>query len=183
MSRTPHRLLSVALAALAATPARAADPPDLLKYLPARANAVVVINLDAILASPRAVKGGWGKLDHTEYLAGAIPINPRIARAAVAKELHPHAAARGEAFAAVWTKQPLDADKLVKMTSGEAVTAGGEPAVVTPRGSVLVPLAADVLGVAWTDNRQEVGRWAKAAKAATASPLARYLNAAAYNGA
>ena len=39
------------------------------------ANAVVVVNQTAILGSPRAVKEGWAKADHTEYLAGAIPIN------------------------------------------------------------------------------------------------------------
>jgi hypothetical protein len=183
MSHAVRRLLPVALLALAAAPARAADPPDLLRFLPARSNAIVVINLEAILASPRAVQGGWAKRDHTEYLAGAIPLNPRIARAAVAREIHPHAAARGEAFAAVWTNHPVDAEQLVKVTGGEAATAGGEPAVVTPRGSVLVPLAKDVVGVAWTDNKQELGRWVKSAKAATASPLARYLNAAAFNNA
>jgi hypothetical protein len=182
MSRT-FRPLAVALVAAAAGPAPAVEPLDLLKYAPARANAVVVINLDLILASPRAAKEGWGKLDHTEYLAGAIPLNPQVAKAVIVKEIDPHAAARGEAFAVLATRRPVDLDSLVRTTRGEAGTAGGEPVVVSPRGSVLVPLGAEVLGVAWTDNRQEVGRWVRAAKAATASPLGKFLNVSTYNSA
>lgn len=170
-----------ALIAATAVPARAADAADLLKYAPAQANAVVVINMAAILATPRAQKEGWAKADHTEFLAGAVPVNPNIERVVVVKEVRPHAAGRGRAFAIAATKAPVDMDRLARLTGGTAETAGGEPVVITPLGSILFPLDKSVLGVAWTDTKQDVARWARVARASTTSPLSPYLNAAVFN--
>ncbi|MDB5310139.1 MAG: hypothetical protein JWO38_4341 [Gemmataceae bacterium] len=177
MTRTVCGLLTVAVIAMSAPAARSADPADLLKYAPNQANAVVVINVEKILSSPRAVKEGWAKLDHTEFLAGAIPVNPHIERTVIFKEIHPHTPAGGPTFAVAATKHPVDIDQLVKLTGGEATTVGEEPAVLTPNKSLLIPLDKQLLGVAWSDNRQDVTRWVRAAKTATASPLARFLNA------
>jgi hypothetical protein len=170
----------VVLSAFAA-PVRAVDPDELLKYAPARANAVVVINVDALLATPRATKEGWAKADHTEYLAGAVPVHPRLERIVVAKEVHPQAPAQGAVFAVAAAKKPLNLDYLAKATGGQATTLAGEPAVGTPNGSVLIPLDKQLLGVAWSDSRQDVARWVRSARGVTASPLSRFLISSVHN--
>lgn len=176
----PRATAVVALLTLVG-PLRAVEPADLLKYAPAQTNAVVVVNVEAILSTPRAVKEGWAKTPGTEYLAGAVPLNPQIERVVIAKEVHPHAPAHGGAFAVAPVKRAIDIDRLAKLTNGQVTTVGGESAVATPNGSLLVPLDKQLLGIAWSDSRQDVARWLRAARVATASPLSRFLNAAVFN--
>ena len=167
---------TVALLAATAAPAGAVDPGDLLKYAPGHANAVVVISPQRILASPRAAKDGWAKIDHTEILAGAVPVNPHLEYVVVVKDFHPRSPAGGPAFALASARQPLDLDQLVKLSGGQRCSICDEPLVMTPNKSFLAPFEPQLFGIAWTDNRQEVGRWLRAAKVSRASPLAPYLN-------
>lgn len=184
MARAWATLMVAAVSAVGCLPpgpARAADDPlDLLKYIPPQANAVVVVNVDNILSSPRAVKEGWAKLDRTEYLAGAVPVNPAVERIVLAKHLNPVAPGHGPILAVMPVKKPIDAEKLAARLGGEVTSVADEPAVVTQTGTVLFPLAPQILGVALTETRQDVARWARYIKGSTASPLSKYLNTAIY---
>jgi hypothetical protein len=154
----------------------AVDPGDLLKFSPIQANSAVVINSAGILLSPRAVKDGWAKIDRTEALAGAVPVNPHLERVIVLKEIRPGAPAAGPTYALAYAKRPVDVDRLATASGGRQVTIGEEPAVLTPNQTYLIPLDKELFGVAWAENRQDVSRWVRLAKTAKASPLALYVN-------
>jgi hypothetical protein len=173
--------LALAIGPWSGVPAAAADPDELLKYLPKPVNAVAVVNVAAILSTPRAVKGGWAKQDHTEYLAGAVPVNPSVERYLLGKEVSPYLPAQGEVWAVIPLNKPVDVAKFAESQRGSTDTIGDELLAVTPRGSVGVKLADKILGLARTDNRQEVARWVRYAKTASTSQQSRYLNAAVYN--
>ena len=88
-----RRLFAITLLLAFVPTAVAADATDLLKYIPPQANTVAVINVANLFASPRATKEGWAKLDHTEYLAGAVPLLD-AATFAMLKATNPAEAAR-----------------------------------------------------------------------------------------
>jgi len=170
--RAPVLLL---LAALAAGPAVAVEPGDLLKYVPSPVNTVAVVNVGQILRSPRAVKGGWDKLPHTEYLAGAVPVNPAIDRMLLATEFVPDRPGHGGGLAVAALNRPIDLDALAKSFGGEVVVAGGDKVVDTPDGRFFVPLGPQLLGAMRTDNKQEVTHWMRYAKEADRPLLSPYL--------
>jgi hypothetical protein len=181
LGRTFPTRLAVALVAagwLAAPAAAADDPFQLLRYIPPQGNAVVVLNVDYLLSSPRAAKEGWGKQDRAEYLAGVVPLHPAIDRIVLARHFDPAAPGTGPMVAALTAKTPIDVSKLAVRFGGQETTVAEEPAVLTPNGSVLVPLGPNTLGVARMDSRQDVARWVRFTRGAEASPLSKYMNQA-----
>lgn len=162
-------------------PTAAAEPDDLLKYIPRSVNTVAVVNVAEILATKRAEKDQWAAGDHAHYLAGAVPVHPGIERYLVAKELSPDAPGEGEVLAVIPLKGPVDIEKFAASQRGYVDRVSGEPVAVTSRGSIGVELADKVLGLARTESRQDVSRWLRYAKIANASQQSRYLNAAVYN--
>jgi hypothetical protein len=173
--------LSLAFLAVVAPAAAAADPIDLVKYIPTPVNTLCVVNVGQILSSPRAVKGKWDQIDHTEYLAGAVPVNPNVDRILAATEFSPSHPGRTGTVAVLSTKRPVDMAKLAAGVGGVVTTAGGEPAVTGPLGTTFVKLGDQLVGAVTTEHKPEVGRFAKAAKAATVSVQSAYLNAVVNN--
>jgi hypothetical protein len=176
-----RRTLSFAVLAAVAPAAAAVDPSDLVKYIPTPVNTLCVVNVQSILSSPRAVKGKWDQIDHTEYLAGAVPVNPNVERVLTATEFAPSHPGRGGALGVFTTKKPADLAKLAASFGGEVTSAGGEPAVTGPLGTTFVKLGDQLVGVVTSDHKPDVARFVKAAKAATASVQSAYLYAAVNN--
>jgi len=162
-------------------PAAAAEPDDLLKYIPRSVNTVAVVNVAEILATKRAEKDQWAAGDHAHYLAGAVPVHPGIDRYLVAKELSLDAPGAGEVLAVIPLKDPVNIEKFAASQRGYVDRVADEAVAVSPRGSVGVELADKVLGLARTESRQDVARWLRYAKSASISQQSRYLNAAVYN--
>ncbi len=177
------RLLLAAMAVtVVAHPAPAVDPEDLTKYLPDPFNTVAVLNVSNILKSPRAEKEGWAKLDHVEFLAGAIPVSPSIERILLATEIVPTRPGSGQTYAVIPLTKPVDLDRLAKMRGGTVTTVGGEQCVVCPNETnYLVPLGPQIVGALKTDHKPQVSSWMKEAKESKKSPLSQYLNASIYN--
>jgi hypothetical protein len=175
MAAVPRRAFAPLVLALAAGLAPSQEPRDLLKYVPSPVNTVAVVNVGQILKSPRAEKGGWSKLPHTEYLAGAVPVNPAVERMLLATEFIPDRPGHGGGLAVASINRPLDLDALAKSFGGEVVSAGGEKVVDTPDGRFFVPLKPQILGAMRTDNKQDVTRWMRYAKEADKSLVSPYL--------
>lgn len=175
-----RRVFAYGFAAVLAfgSPAVAVDATDLLKYIPPQANTVAVINVANLLASPRATKEGWSKLEHTEYLAGAVPLNPAVSTLLLAKEMNPAHLAGGSVLALRETKESVDLAKVAKQADGTAITLADEPAISTPRGTYYIKLADKILGSVRPEAKQDVARWVRFAKTNKESALNRSLNAA-----
>ncbi len=157
------------------------EPIDLLKLIPSSVNTIAVINVNDILASPRAVKDGWSKKNHLEYLAGAVPIHPNTERILLAKEMNPESPSQGGVLAIIPLKNPLDIAKFAESRSGTIDTVGGEPVAIISNDIIGVKLGDKLLGMMKTDSRQEVARWLRHTKTAKESLQDKYLNAFAFN--
>lgn len=176
MATSPVRTVTAVLLAALAGPVAAADPYDLMKYVPSPVNTVAVVNVSNILQSPPGEKGGWAKLHHTEYLAGAVPVNPAVERMLLATEFVPSQPGHGGGLAVVSMKTSVDLAKIAPAQGGQIVTVGGEKVIDTPDGRFFAPLGPQLLGAMRTDNRQDVTRWMRYAKTADRSVLSPYLN-------
>jgi len=176
-----RRALGLAVLAVFAPAAAAVDPSDLVKYIPTPVNTLCVVNVHSILSSPRAVKGKWDQIDHTEYLAGAVPVNPNVERILTATEFTPSHQGRAGVVGVLTTKKPVNLAHLAAGIGGEVTTAGGEPAVTGPLGTTFVKLGDQLVGVVTSDHKPDVARFVKAAKAATASVQSAYVYAAVNN--
>lgn len=164
---------------LLASAVRADDAFSLLKYIPAQANTIAVINTASLLASPRAQKEGWAKLDQTEYLAGAVPLNPRVERMVFAKEFIPSAPGEGTTMALIVLNRDTEIAEIAKR-HGTSVEKLGDDAYTQSRTGVCYFKFGDkLLGTIRSENKQEIARWVKYAKSAKESQLHRLLNAAA----
>jgi hypothetical protein len=161
--------LSVLSVASAQTP-----PAELLKSLPGPFNTATVINVESILASPRAKKDSWDKITETSYIAGAIPIHPSMQRIVTATELAP-GKGRGEMMAVVPMKAAVNLEKIGSGLHGQSVNIGGDNVIATPNGNYLVKLEDNLLGLMRTTHRQDVSRWIKAKKDKTLPAPDKYL--------
>lgn len=180
-----HMVLAAAVAAVFAGSASAqpapTPPEDLLKFLPSPVNAVVVMNVSKILASPRGEREGWSKLTHTEYLAGAVPVNPSIERVLMGTTITLHEQGSEPAVAVFPLRTAIDMDKIAKSTGGSETTIGDDKAVVTSSGAYIVPLTGNLLGAMKTTHKQDVTRWVREARDAKRSLSSPYIFAAVNN--
>ncbi|MGL6094551.1 MAG: hypothetical protein ACRC7O_01965 [Fimbriiglobus sp.] len=180
----PRRFAAPTLAfalALAAGSSPAAEPDQLLKYIPAAVNSVAVVNTAAILRTPRAEREQWAKKDHTEFLAGAVPINPAVRRMLLANEFVPSHPAHGGGVAIASLLREIPLESVAKAEGGEIAVAGGEPAVATRAAGYVIQLGPQILGGMRTDHKPDVARWAKFAKTAERSLQSLYINRSVYN--
>jgi hypothetical protein len=167
-----------ALAFCLCSTAAAQDPGDLLPFFPAEVNSMAVVNVAGILASPRAEKEGWSKLSHTEYLAGAVPVNPSIERIVLAKEFVPSKPNKNWATSVTPLKKPLNLEKFAKAYNGVVTTAADTPVALVDGDKYAVALKPEILGLMQSNNKSEVSRWVRTAKEATSSKQPGYINAA-----
>src|SRR5581483_2526028 len=62
---------------------------DLLRLVPDHANTVVLIDRDALLASPLSVRERWAKISEANYMAGASAIPPGAKKLVYAAQIVP----------------------------------------------------------------------------------------------
>jgi len=181
MTRLLRLPLVAALLTAGTLPAQGPPPADLLKALPGPYNTLAVVNVEAILKSPRAKKDGWDKIDKTAYLAGAIPVHPAVERIVATTEFTPGKPRDASAQAVVPVKKPIDLAAVAAGLHGQVVEVGGDQAVATTAGSYLVKLEPQLLGLMRTNHRQDLGRWLRAKKDNALPAPPRYLANAAAN--
>lgn len=162
------------------TPAvKAQTPPtELMKFIPQIVNTIGVVNVQSILRTPRAQREDWATRHHTEYLAGAIPINPTIERLLLATEFVPNNPGHGGGFAISPLDEPFDAEAMAKARNGKVIEVAGQKVVMCPTGICFAPLKGNVLGATRTTNTQDLSRWIHYAETAERSLQRPYLTQA-----
>lgn len=158
--------------------APAATPSEALRLAPGPFNTVTVVNVAAVLRTPRAVREKWAEKDHTEYLAGAIPFHPSVSSIVATADFRPGRKGGGVSAVLAPTTKKMDLAAVAKAVGGEQTTAGGEPAVRTPGGLYLFKLGDEVLGGVRADGKLSAGRWAAAARETSRTAASRYLTSA-----
>ena len=132
---------------------------DMVRHVPKGANAIMILNVDNILASPMGVREGWKANLEKAFAAGMIRVPPKANRFVLASQIDfefmkPNwEAALAEAKRVPWMS------KIAKEYEGTLDKIGETEAVVLPNDTYVVLLRKGTLGAMAPANRQAVANW------------------------
>lgn len=157
------------------SPALAAEIKGLLQRVPQGANALVVINSEAILKTPMAEKNGWRKKRASAYAESPIHLSPDLKRMMLASQFDIRGGSAAWEVAVLELTGDASLKTVARSESGILDTIHGQPALATPWGTIAVQLGQRELGIMYPANRQAVSRWVARAKSDRSSTLSPYL--------
>ena len=153
---------------------------DLLRRLPGSANALVLIDVDAVYRSPMALRKGWKEHFATESSEQPIILPPEARRFVLASHLDPLNNLHSEwEVAVIDLAEPLSMNLLARAEGGYVESIGTTPVVWTPSHAYLIELDKRLMGMVYPDDRQAVLGWVNSTKTGKNSPLSPYLKEAA----
>lgn len=153
---------------------------DLLRCIPPSANAILVIDAEAVHASPLAVRERWKDQHEAEFVNRPLLLPPEADRMVLAAQMNPNREFEQAYELAVLTlTEPMSMRSIARAEGGYVDTVDGTEMVWTPSDAYFVDLGNNMLGVNYPAHRQRVGRWAQIAKQSQAVAISPYLQAAA----
>jgi hypothetical protein len=172
----PSRVFLAAIIGLASCSLSArAQFDELIKKVPSSTNAIAIVNVEKLMASPIAVKEKWAQKKDSAFASGIsfLPADTKIALLPMQLE--------HETWAPLWEAAIMDIDhepsqaKAVALTGGKADTIIGREAVALPGNAYLVRLATRTVAFMAPANRQAVARWLKEIDSRPEMGLSPYL--------
>jgi hypothetical protein len=157
--------LNLALAAVgsfvAVSAAAAERWEPLLDKLPGVTNAVAVIDVQALLDSPRAKREGWREMQETGYLAGTVAMPPAVQLAVIGAHLQVEDPAGAETLSLALLKPgtTISLERLASAENGYLDQVGDHAVALTPRGGYVTEVSPGVFGSQWPPDRQCLARW------------------------
>ncbi len=176
------RSVTLALASawmLLATRSLPAQFEDLLKRIPAGANAIMVVNVPGLHNSPIGKAERWKEQMAESYMNRPIIMPPEAEWVVLASLFDP------DTDESVWDIAVMSLDSnpslraIARAEGGYVDTINGTEAAWTPSKAYFVNLGSKMLGMMYPAHRQAVSRWVDYAKNATESRLSSYLQGAA----
>ena len=182
MKRLALSLLFLASLALPARPAPGAESIDeLLNTVPADANVLMVVRVQDVLKSPKAVKEEWAKKQGEAWQAGADAIPPFLTDLVRAAHLHLEDSSLGWSMGVARTIPSANLNRVAEHHSGVLERIGKNQVVKTPKNSYFALLGPKVVGVLTPAYRQDASRWLRFAMTNKNPQLSAYLAGAAKN--
>jgi len=133
---------------------------ELFERVPRSANAVMAIDVEAVLQTEMAKANGLATKLEAEYSDRATYLPPEAQKIVVASRLSPTSSFEQEWELALMTlSETIPPRFMAKLEGGYVDEIAGTEAVWTPSGAYLVPLSGNRLAVAAPDDRQAVARW------------------------
>ncbi|MBX9584643.1 MAG: hypothetical protein K2X87_30440 [Gemmataceae bacterium] len=176
--RAPCGCLALVVAFLSVPPgpARAADPADLLGWVPARANAALLIDVDALYRSEIARNNKWGSPDLPTTGLDSLPGG--ASKLVIATQFAPGSPPSWE-VSVLALKKPVSEADFAKRNDGTRETIADKPVVLTPRHGYVANLAPGVAGAYTPPNRPDIARWLREANGKAPAGMSEYLKQAA----
>ena len=153
-----------------------AEADELLRRVPASANALLVIDAKALEATPLAMQQGWKQKLEAANAERPLVLPPEADRIVVAAQLDSN-----RDLNLVWElavmqlAEPLAMRSIARTEGGYLDTIHGFEGVWTPSEAYFVALEPRVLGVMFPANRQLVSRWAQLGQANQLLGISKYL--------
>src|SRR5438094_925234 len=147
---------------------------ELLRRVPAQANAVLLIDVDAVHRSPQAVKEGWAKNHERDSLHSVDSLPPEVERLVVGAQISPTTLEPIWKVGVAGTRTTVTPAQLAAAEGGSIDALAGRPVVLSPRKAYYALLAPQTVGSMHPANRQEFSRWLRA----NTSELSPYLREA-----
>lgn len=149
---------------------------SLATRIPGAANALVLIDVEAILATPVAQAGGWSKKLEVAYVERPVFLPPEAKKMALGAVLQP-----STDFKDLWQvalmelAEPVGIRAIARSEAGYVDEIGGRTAAITPQDAAFVDLGDNVLAVLCPADRQFLGRWLARTDAGASADLGDYL--------
>src|SRR5439155_624086 len=154
---TPSRkwLLTALLCLLAVTQSPAAGPyDDLLKWIPDKANTLLLMDIYELHKSPLGKQENWAK-KHTRTSLGTFgSVSPNMTKVVVAAQLNPSTLHYDWETGVFQLDQAIKERDLSRVVSGTMDSVGGKPIVLSPRNAYFVEFKEWVIGMMKPANRQ-----------------------------
>lgn len=160
--------------------AQAQDAKDLLAKIPADANALMVIDTEALAKTPRARDESWAARRNIENPSRAIAIPPdakkvlMASRLSTATDLSP-----AWEIGLVSSKSTFAINAIAKSESGYVDWIGASQVVWSPSDAYFAAVDRDLLGIVYPSDRQFTARWLESNESAKTPVVSRYLQSAA----
>jgi hypothetical protein len=150
--------MSLLFLVIATLPAQA-QFGELTKKIPGSANVAAFVNVEKLMASPAALKGGWSEKRDKAFASGVSFLPPDANHAVIAMELDL------QMWTPMWEAAVIDLDhtpdtkKISEMTGGAVDTIEGLSVVDLPSDAYLVKFGGNSAAFMAPANRQSVARW------------------------
>jgi hypothetical protein len=155
-----------------------ADFPELANLVPEDANALVIIDMDKILASPAAEKGDWKNKIQNAFDEGITILPPKTKRAILASQIDLEFMSQLWQAELIEPTEPPEIAAVAKRTGGTVDRIGELASVRLPIDAYVVRFTKDAYGVMLPANRQSVVRWVREVHNREKPALSPYLTEA-----
>lgn len=163
-----------------AAPVRAAGPyDDLLKYAPANANALLLVDVKGAYASPLAKSEKWSTKGDPENRGGLGFVPSDAEAVVVAADVNLNTLARNNQVGLVKVRSLPNVRELAAREGGSNDEIAGQLAALSPRDVYFTVLPGSTLVAVHPADRQFTSRYVKAAAANKVGTLSPYLKKAA----
>lgn len=158
----------------------AQETKELLTKIPGDANALVIIDAEALAKTPRAKAESWAARRNIENPARAVTIPPEAKKVMVASRLN-----TGDDLTPMWelgmvsSKSSFSINAIAKAEAGYVDWIGASQVVWTPIGAYFAAVDRDLLGIVYPADRQFAARWMEFAREAKTPTISSYLQRAA----
>lgn len=138
-----------------------------LKYIPAEANVITFLNVEALLKSPLAVEENWAAKHEAAYVDGSLTIPPWVQQFVRTSHFIPNAGGESWALAMVPLDRKDRLEQIANLEGNEVQEIDGHRVVFSAKYNgyfTEIDLAEqqvekDILGLLVPSSRQETARW------------------------
>jgi hypothetical protein len=152
---------------------------ELLQRIPDQANAVLLVDVDAIHQSPFGQREHLARQHEQDYLAGVCHFPPSVSRFVVAAQLDPTTLQPLWKISLAALRETMPLRALMRHEGGSTDRVAGQQVVVSPRDGYYLYLERQVLAEMAPANRQALSRWLRFTDTNSRVVLSPYLQKAA----
>lgn len=140
-------------------PSRAADFSDLLRRVPAQANAVLLVDVDAVHRNPATAKDGATKKGDHDSLIGVDNLPAAVQKLVIGAQISPTTLDPAWKVGIASTRTAMTPAQIAASEGGTTDELAGKQVVISPRKTYFTMFAPQTVGAMHPANRQEFARW------------------------
>ena len=152
---------------------------DLLVRVPDAANTLVVVDVQALLQSPLAVREHWAEKHEADLREGAVSFPAKARLVLLASRLSSRSWNSLGELGIVELGQDGSIAAVAKAEGGYLDNVAGSPVAWSPRDAYFVRFAPSIMGVMYPADRQRLARWLHFAQTNKVPEVSQYLREAA----